>query len=295
MSYRIISDGSCDLPTELTEQLGISVVPFYVSFDDKIYKKEITEFAIRDFYQKMVDEPGVYPKSSMPTAPDFAKAFEQAAAAGEDIICICITTKFSGSMQSALLAKDMLAEKYPAVRITVIDAMVNTVLQGIYVLEAARLQQAGAEYEKAVERLLAIRASGRIFFTIGSMDYLQHGGRIGKLAGRVASLLSVRPLITLKEGEIFPSGIARSRQASRARVIDMLQRYLQETGRKVEEFTICIGYGFSREEAIIFRREVMAALNLAEEACLPLYQIGATIAVHTGPYPLGVGILEKAF
>ncbi|MCI2046994.1 MAG: DegV family protein [Faecalibacterium sp.] len=295
MSYRIISDGSCDLPPELAEKQGISVVPFYVSFDDKVYKREIAEFGIRDFYQKMVDEPGVYPKSSMPTAPDFAKAFTAAAAAGEDIICICITTKFSGSMQSALLAKEMLAEKYPNIRITVIDAMVNTVLQGIYVLEAARLCRAGTDYDKAIERLLAMRASGRIFFTIGSMDYLQHGGRIGKLAGRVASMLSVRPLITLKEGEIFPSGIARNRQASRARVIDMLQRYLKETGRKAEEFTICIGYGFSREEAVIFRREIMTALNLVEEACLPLYQIGATIAVHTGPYPIGVGIMEKAF
>jgi DegV family protein with EDD domain len=294
MSYQIVTDGSCDLPVELVEKLGISVVPFYVSFDDKTYKKENVEVGIREFYKQMVENPGVYPKSSMPTAPDYVEAFTAAAEEGKNIICICITTKFSGSMHSALLARDMTEEKYPDIKITVIDATVNTVLQGIYVLEAVRLQQAGTAYDAAIERLLAIRASGRIFFTIGSMDYLQHGGRIGKLAGKVASLFSVKPLITLKEGEIFPSGIARSREASRARVIEMLKRYLHETGKPIDNYSICIGYGYSREEAVIFRRETLTALGVEGDSQLPLYQIGATIAVHTGPYPLGFGIIEKA-
>ena len=99
------------------------------------------------------------------------------------MICICITTKFSGSMQSATTARDMILEEYPKARITVIDAEINTVLQGLYVLEACRLRDLGWEYDRMVERLLAIRESGRIFFTIGNIDYLKHGGRIGKVMG----------------------------------------------------------------------------------------------------------------
>ena len=97
---------------------------------------------------------------------------------------------------------------------------INTVLQGLYVLEACRLRDLGWEYDRMVERLLAIRESGRIFFTIGNIDYLKHGGRIGKVMGIAGSALKIKPLITLKEGEIFASGIARSREKSMQKVIE---------------------------------------------------------------------------
>ena len=293
MNFQIVSDGSCDLPQDIVQQAGISVVPFYVSFDGKNYRREGREMGVRAFYEEMIARPGVYPKSSMPTAQDFAETFEPLVKAGVPILCICITTKFSGSMQSAMLAKQMMLEKHPDAQITVIDSTVNTVLQGIYVLEAVRLQQSGATYQAAAARLLEIRASGRIFFTIGSMDYLQKGGRIGKLAGKVATILQVRPMIVLREGEIFPAGIARSRKSSMEKVIALLQSYLEETKRPAGDFSICIGYGYSRDEAEAFRLQIMQRVHLTQEQ-VPLYQIGATIAVHTGPYPIGVAIVEKA-
>ncbi len=98
-TYHIISDGSCDLPKELAEEKNITVVPFYVSFDDKNYLKENVEIGIRDFYQQMVDRKGVYPKSSMPSTQDYVDVFTPYARDGMPVICICITTKFSGSMQ----------------------------------------------------------------------------------------------------------------------------------------------------------------------------------------------------
>ena len=119
----------------------------------------------------------------MPSVDDYYQVFEPLAKEGVPVICICITTKFSGSMQSATTARDMILEQYPDARIKVIDATVNTVLQGLYVLEACRLRDLGWEYDRLVKRILEIRESGRIFFTIGSIDYLKHGGRIGKLAG----------------------------------------------------------------------------------------------------------------
>lgn len=294
MNFHIVTDGSCDLPQEIVSRDGLSVVPFYVSFDSNNYQKEIVEIGIREFYEKMVANPGVYPKSSMPTAQDFAAVFEPQAAAGVPVICICITSKFSGSVQSAELGRKMVLEQYPAAAIYVIDATVNTVLQGLYVQEAVRLQKAATPYEKAVARLLEIRATGRIFFTIGSMDYLQKGGRIGKLAGRVATVLNVRPLITLRSGEIFPSGVARSRRTSMDKVLELLKNYLQETGKPLERYSLCVGYGYDCAEGEAFCREVMQAVGLSDETLVPARQIGATIAVHTGPYPIGVAIIEKA-
>ena len=167
-AFHIISDGSCDLPTELAQEKNITVVPFYVSFDDEHYLKENVEIGIRDFYQQMVDRKGVYPKSSMPSIQDYQEAFLPFAQAGIPVICICITTKFSGSMQSALNARALLLEKYPQAEITVIDATINTVLQGQYVLEAARLRDQGVSYTDTVTRLEEIKHTGRIFFTVGS-------------------------------------------------------------------------------------------------------------------------------
>lgn len=293
--FHIFSDGSCDLPAQLAREKNVTVVPFYVSFDGESYQKEIEEIGIRQFYQRMVDEPKVYPKSSMPSVQDFMDAFLPVVKKGIPAVCICITTKFSGSMQSAMNARDMILEENPDAQITVIDATVNTVLQGLYVLEAVRLRDSGAGYEEAVRRLEEIKSTGRIFFTVGNMEYLQHGGRIGRVAGIAGSVLGIRPIITLKQGEIFPSGIARSRKKSMEKTIALMMAYLEELGEPVSHFSVACGYGYDYEECVGYRDMVLKALKekygLKE---LPIYQIGATIGVHTGPYPLGLGIIRKS-
>ena len=292
---QIISDGSLDLAREVTDAKDIKVVPFYVSFDSETYQKEMDELNVREFYQKMVDHPDVFPKTSMPSVDDYYQVFEPLAKEGIPMICICITTKFSGSMQSANTAKDMLLEEYPHAKITVIDATVNTVLQGLYVLEACRLRDMGWEYDRIVERILAIRESGRIFFTIGTIDYLKHGGRIGKLAGLAGSALKIKPLITLKEGEIFSSGISRNRVKSMQKVVEMLKAYIDEVNAKPGEYSVVIGYGYDYEEACRFRDMVQDIVRerLGIEK-IEICQIGAAIGVHTGPYPIGVGIIRRA-
>ncbi len=298
MDYRIVTDGSCDLPPELCREKDIGVVPFYVSFGSEDYQKEIVDMPIRTFYDQMVADPTTFPKSSMPSVQDYADVFKPIVAEGKAIICICITTKFSGSYQSAMNAKEMLMESYPDARITVMDSTINTVLQGIFVLEAVRMYEAGLPYEKVIEELEAIKGTGRIFFTVGNIDYLKHGGRIGKLAGLAGSMLGIRPLITMKEGEIFSSGLARSRRKSLEKVYELLWQYLQEVHAKPDEYVICVGYGYDIEEGEAFRSEAVAFLNAkgyaVADSDIRKYQIGATISVHTGPYPLGFGVLRKS-
>ena len=292
---QIVSDGSLDLSQEITKEPDIEVVPFYVSFDSETYQKEMVELGVRDFYNEMVEHPDVFPKSSMPSVDDFYQVFEKSVKEQIPVICICITRKFSGSLQSATVAKEMIEEEYPDAKITLIDSTVNTVLQGLFVLEACRLRDMGLGYEEIVEKILPIRETGRIFFTIGSIDYLRHGGRIGKLAGIAAGALGIKPMITLKEGEIFSSGLARNRIKSMKKVVDMTKNYLDEIDAKPGEYNFCIGYGYDYDEAVRFREMIK---DLIKERLgideIGIYQIGATIGVHTGPYPLGVGIIKKA-
>lgn len=293
--FHIITDGSCDLPPELIAEKNVTVVPFYVSFDDEHYEKEIIEVGIRDFYQRMVDNPKVYPKSSMPSSQDFIDAFTPFVEESVPVICICITTKFSGSYQSAVNARAMILEEHPEAEITVIDSTINTVLQGIYVLEAVNIRDSGMDYKAAVDRLEEIKSTGRIFFTVGDMEYLKHGGRIGKVAGVAGSVLGIRPIITLMQGEIFPSGIGRSRKGTTGKCIDLLLKYLKETNLGIERYSLCIGFGYDYDEAVGFRDRALEALGANGYVVddIPIYQIGAAISVHTGPYPLGFGIVEK--
>lgn len=298
MEYRIVTDGSCDLPPELCKEKGITVVPFYVSFDSEHYQKEIVEMPIREFYNQMVAAPNTFPKSSLPSVQDYVEVFTPIVQEGVAIICLCITSKFSGSCQSAMNAKQIVLESFPNAQITVIDTTINTVLQGIFVLEAVKMREGKVPYEKVIEELNAIKSTGRIFFTVGNIDYLKHGGRIGKLAGLAGSVLGIKPLITLKEGEIFPSGVSRGRKKSLEKVYELLWQYIEEVGATPKDYSICVGYGYDIEEAEEFRKGAVKFLNekgfAIEDKELKSYQIGATISVHTGPYPLGFGIVHKA-
>lgn len=213
--YKIVTDGSCDLSVERVKELEIKVVPFYVSIDGVNHQKEIVDLNIRDFYQFMIDNPKVFPKTSMPSIQDYLDVFTPLLKAGNDIICICITTKFSGSFNSAINAKNILLDDYPNAKIEIIDATVNTVLQGMLVEEAVVKKNTGASFEETVSYVNEIKKTGRIFFTIGSMDYLVHGGRVGKLSGIAAGALGIKPLILLQEGEIFNNGITRGRKKSK--------------------------------------------------------------------------------
>lgn len=164
--YKIITDGSCDLPLELVKQLDIDVIPFYVSIDGINHQKEIIDLGVRDFYQFMIDNPKVFPKTSMPSIQDYIDVFEPIIKNEEDVICICITTKFSGSYNSAMNAKNMLLDKYPDAKIEIIDATVNTVLQGMLVEEAVVKKNTGATFEETVKYVNLVKETGRIFLLL---------------------------------------------------------------------------------------------------------------------------------
>lgn len=294
--YKIITDGSCDLSVERAKELGVDVVPFYVSIDGVKHQKEVIDLNVRDFYQFMIDNPKIFPKTSMPSIQDYLEVFTPLVEKGIDIICICITSKFSGSFNSANNAKNMLLDDYPNAKIEIIDATVNTVLQGMLVEEAVFKQNTGATFEETVAYINEIKVTGRIFFTIGSMDYLVHGGRVGKLSGIAAGALGIKPLILLKEGEIFNDGITRGRKKAKQKILEKIITYFKENTYCINDYRFCIGYGYDYEEAVEFRDKLIILIKELEPNFfddIPIRQIGATIGVHTGPYPLGIGIIKK--
>jgi len=296
MKFRIVSDSSCDLPQEEALKRGIDIVSFYVSFDDENYLKEGKDISAEEFYEMMVAHADVFPKTSMPTIYDYTQAFLPHLERGESVLCICLNSAFSGSYQAACNARMMLLDQYPDAKICVVDSRSPTVLQGLFVLEAAALRDQGVELEEAVERLEAIRDSGRIFFTTNDLKYLAHGGRIGKAAAGAGMLLQMKPMIEYYDCELNGAGVVRGRKRSLQRCLEMLKEYVEKSGIDLKDYRIATAYGLDREEYDEFNRKASAMLGELGYEWEPTLEchIGATIGVHTGPYPIGIVLIRGA-
>jgi DegV family protein with EDD domain len=290
MNFAIISDGACDLLPSYTQKHDVHVVPFYATFDGITYTKEGFELDHDSFYKRMIEEHAI-PKSSLPSIGDYCEVFKPLAEAGQAAICICITAKFSGSYNSAMTARDTILEEYPDARITVIDSTLNTVCQGLYVNEAVRMRDAGLSYEEAISHLERIKDSGRIYFTVGSMEYLVQNGRVGKLAVLAGDKLGIKPLIIMKEGDICLGGVTRSRKKAKQNLLSLVSKYFEQNQLKKEDYAFVIGAGYGYEEAAQYKQEFESYLGVT---CDPAVEarIGACIGCHTGPYALGIAFVK---
>ena len=296
MKFGIVSDSSCDLSLQYAQQEQVTIVSFYVSFDGERYMKEGKEIAVTDFYQKMADNPGCYPKTSMPSVQDYIEAFLPFVKERMPVLCICLTKKFSGSMQAAINAREALTETYPEAKIQVMDSQLVTAVQALFVQEAVRLRNSGLELEEAVKALEKIRSSGHIFFTTMDLKYLEHGGRIGKAASLAGSMLNIKPLLQYFDGELGPTELCRGRKKSLCKVAEMFVDYLEKKKINLEEYLLVTGEGLHVPEYKTFKDDLRDKMGKKGYPVKdwPQVQIGATIGVHIGPYPIGVGILKKA-
>ena len=230
MLFEIFADSGCDIPVEMMKELNIHPVYFYVSFDGETYKKEKLEVNTTAYYKKMIDE-NAFPKTSLPSVQDYVDAFTPVLEEGKGIICICMSGKLSGSHQAAKTARDILLETYPKAHIKVIESKMCTVDEGLFVLEAVRMRDAGLSYKEAVEHLKRILPTGRICFTVGNLEHLKRGGRIGKVAFIAGSALGIKPLIVMKDGEIFSGGIARNKAKALKKLLEIARDYFERPGK----------------------------------------------------------------
>lgn len=288
--YKIVSDSACDLSKEYLEKHDVTIVPLSVSFDGEIYYRDGVDITRDQCYQKMVDDPKLFPKTSLPSVESYADVFRSFVEQGFPVVCFTITTLFSGSYNSAINAKSLVLEDYPDANICVIDSKQNTVTQALLIDQFVKMLEDGLSFEQAMSKLDALMASARIFFTVGSLDYLKMGGRIGKVATAATGKLGVKPVIIMKDGDIGLGGIGRNRNKLKASVLQVAKKYLDENGK--DNFIVSVGYGYDKEEGFQFMKEVESTLDVKLDSETNV-AIGIVSAVHTGPYPIGLGVIRK--
>lgn len=288
--YKIFSDSSCDLTQDLLEQYDITTVPFYVSFDQENYMKENIDISISEFYNRLQTEK-IYPKTSLPSVEDYIQHFEKAIAEGYDILCMNITSKFSGSHQSAMTAKSILNDKYPDSKIEVIDSYTCAGAQALFLIEMAKMLQAGFSLEENVAKILEMRDTSRVMLTLGTLDYLQKGGRIGKVSALAGGLLNLKPLIVLEDGELSPYGKVRGYKKSIEKLYDMVEEFFINNSLTYDDYEFCVITGTNFEEATKFTEKLKTFINKQETP--RIYTLGTTIGTYTGPDVIGVCFIRK--
>lgn len=291
---RILSDSACDLSLEYTQAHNIEIIPLYITFDDETYLKDFEEVNRDLFYKKMVEE-GSFPKTSLPSVDDYLQRFEAAYAAGDEVICLCITSTLSGSFNSAMTALQILKEDHPDAPISVYNSYQNTVGQALLIREYVRMRDDGCSYQQMCDHTDALRSSSQIIFTISTLDYLKKGGRIGKMITTVGDKLKLQPLLCLKKGDLNITSITRSRKKAKASIIANTKKHFET--RNKEDYFFTVGFGYDAVEGAEFRTEFQEALEVTCVENLPgedfPTSIGALTACHTGPYALGVSFVKK--
>ncbi len=296
MKFQVVSDSSCDLGRERAEKLGFGMVSYYAALGSEHYYREEKDITSLEFYQMMADNPGVFPKTSMPSVDDYLEVFRPIAETGMPILCICLNARFSTSYQCACNAAELLQEEFPQCRVRVVDSQFATVMQGLMVLEAIELRDRDWELDAAADALETVmRPTGRIFFTTNDLEYLRHGGRIGKAEARLGSMLRVKPLIGMYDAELYNAGIAQGRKNAVRKVKEQFFNYMKNTKPDVRQHRIVTGCGLDRAEYEAFTDDIFNGLEQMgfHVPRSEYFQIGITIGVHTGPTPLGVGIVRR--
>ena len=295
MNFGIVSDSSCDLPESYVQTVQVEIVSFYLSFDGEEYYREGKEISIPEFYQRMAENPDCFPKTSMPSIQDYVDAFLSFVKKGLPVLCICLSRKLSGSLQAAVNAKQVVEEQFQGARIEVVDSCLATALQGMLVKNAVEMRNAGKTLDEAAEALRSLRQSGHIFFTTDDLKYLEHGGRIGKAASVAGSVLKIKPLIQFYDGELGSAELCRGRKKSLQKIIDKMESYIQDLKIEPEDYFLVTGVGLWVPEYDEFKMRLRERLGTSGFHVREWedIQIGATIGVHTGPYPLGAGLLRQ--
>lgn len=288
--YQLFSDSACDLPESLIREHQIGLIPFYVSFDQETYYKESIDITKESFYETLSAK-HIFATTSLPSVQDYISAFRPALKAGHDIVCLCLTQKFSGSYQSAVNAKHILEEQFPNAAIHIIDSIQATGGQGILLLQMAEMKRAGHSITEVVDTTNRLKATARIMFTVDTLEYLAHGRRIGKVIALAKDMLDLKPLIQLKEAELIPYSNIRGRKKSLDKVFEMVAEYFKEYNENPADYDFCIANTTTPDDALVLQKHIEKFTG--RNMIYPIFHIGVTIGTYTGPGALGICFVKK--
>jgi DegV family protein with EDD domain len=270
MGVRIITDSTSDISLEQAKQLGVTIVPLKVIFEDKEYKEGI-EITIDGFYEKLVKAEKL-PTTSQPSPDDFLCHFNEAKGVGDSVVVILIAGKLSGTLQSATIAKDMADYK----EIYIVDSL--TAITGLRLLveHAVKLSKEGRSAAQISKTIEGLKDRIVLLAMVDTLEYLHKGGRLSKSSAIIGSLLNFKPIITLKNGAIGVVGKERGSNKGIAKIL----KTIEEFGVMDQSFPIYFGYTAEDSKTLLLKEKVVEKYELKETQ---VYPVGCVVGTHVGP------------
>ena len=232
MTIKIITDSLSDLTSDMAGELGITVVPVYVRFGEEVYRDRV-EMTTEEFYHRLV-QGTVLPTTTQPPPGDFLDVYNKLAKEADEILVVTLSNKLSGTYQSALQARSMVGDKC---RIEVIDSQLVIMGLGLVVIAAAKAARSGTSLDELVNLVNTAMTRSHSVMFLDTLKYLAKGGRIGKAQSFLGSMLSVKPILTVKDGEVHPLTRVRSRAAGTEYLYNFVAGFPRVEGLAVEHAT----------------------------------------------------------
>lgn len=270
---RIVTDNGCDLPDSIIESVGITVVPLDVRLGAHS-ADELRSFTPAQFWELARSDPGIA-ETSAPAPGAFAAAFAKAADYGHSgAVCVTLSSSLSATYQSAVTGAASAPSGFP---VAVVDSRFATVAEGLVVLEAAELAASGAAVEAIRDHLATTVTKVEVFGTLDTLEWLRRGGRIGAAQALLGSLLSIKPVVEVRDGVVEPE----SRQRTRGRSFEYLAEKVRSAGSLKR---LAIAHAAARD--VDQMENLLAPIFPAADTVVSY--IGPIIGAHTGPGTVGV-------
>ena len=280
MSVKIIVDSTSDLTPEVAQQ--VKIVPLTIHFGEKQYVSGV-DIDSKKFYEMLV-ESDVLPTTSQPTPYAFSQVFQEVVDAGDTAVCLTVSSKLSGTYQSATIA----AEEFPG-KIFVVDTLTVAIGGGILAEYALQLANSGMTAEEIAQDVLAQRQKVRVLALVDTLEYLKKGGRISSTVAFAGGLLNIKPVISVTDGEVKMMGKARgSKQGN-----NLLVQEIQKSGGV--DFTKPLMLGYTGLSDALLQKYIAdsAALWEGQVENLPVSIVSSVVGTHVGPGAVAVAFFAR--
>lgn len=271
-NVHVVTDSGSDLPKKVRDKYNIHVVPLTIQFGEDIYI-DGTDLSAEEFYQKL-SVSSELPSTCQPSPADFVKCYESISEPEDHIISVHLSSKLSGTYQSAVLASSMIEGRH----IHILDSKSASIGIGLVTVAVAEALANGASVEDAVKEGERVIEESEVYFVVDTLEYLKRNGRIGAASALVGSLLNIKPVLTLEDGIVTPYDKVRGKSKAVKRITDLLLEYTKAHSDR--KFRLGLTHAECLDEAKIIKDDIQSQVDIED---IMIEYIGPTIGVHVGP------------
>jgi DegV family protein with EDD domain len=272
---KIVMDSAGEIPDEWRKEYDVFVIPVNIQFENKTYLQGI-DLSNDDFY-RLADSSGIIPKTSQPTPQQFIELYEKIARASDTILSLHVTSKLSGTFNSAVMAAQELKNK---LKVIPYDSGSGSAAMGFMCKEVRQLERAGATMQTILNRLDEIRKNVSIVLTLDTLEYARKSGRVKRLQAAIATLINIKPIVILKDGALDMKERVRTRQRAMSRVVEIIH---ERVGDHLVNVAVVHSQSIDAAKQLI--EKVNETLHVNE---LILSELSIGVAANLGPGTIGV-------